>query len=187
MAIIDELIAQMEASAEAARAANIERQQVIEAILNEIIARYGPEGAYGRAAEAMIEREKVAGVGVGAQRLIGAGLYGTEMAGGLERAWEAEVGAPARLRLEDITMERLTQAQLGMAGFKERIEDVYPDYGLMAQLISQAAAVPPTVPAPMPITGYGRAPRVHRFTGFEETPFQRTPVGETRFGTYGGW
>lgn len=139
---LDEIIAQMEESAEAARAANIRRQQQAEAIYDEIIARYGPGGTYGAAAEALLERQKIGDVGAGAQRLISAGLYGTEVGGGLERAWEAEVGAPARLRLEDIKMERLSQAQLGKAGFVERIEDVYPDYGMMAQLISQAANVP---------------------------------------------
>jgi len=139
---LEDIIAQMETAAEESRLANIRRQEQVSAIFDEIIARYGPGGTFGKGAEAILERQKIGDVGAGAQRWISAGLYGTEVGGGLERAWESEVGAPARLRLEDIKMERLSQAQLGKAGFVERIEDVYPDYGMMAQLISQAANVP---------------------------------------------
>lgn len=139
---LDKIIAQMQESAEKSRLANVGRQQQVEAIFDEIIARYGPGGTYGKGAEAQLARQKVSDVGAGAQRLISSGLYGTEVGGGLETAWESEVGAPARLRLEDIKMERLSQAQIGKAGFMERVEDVYPDYGLMAQLISGAANVP---------------------------------------------
>ncbi len=139
---IDKIIAQLQEQAGIAGAKTAGRQATIEAIFDEIIGRYGPEGTYGKAAEAMLERQKGGAVAAGTQRLISSGLYGTEVGGGLGRAWESEVGAPARLRLEDIKMERLSQAQLGKAGFLERIEDVYPDYGLISQLISQAAAGP---------------------------------------------
>ena len=139
---IDKIIAQLQEQAGIAGAKTAGRQATIEAIFDEIIGRYGPEGTYGKGAEALLERQKGGAVAAGTQRMISAGLYGTEMGGGLGRAWEAEVGAPARLRLEDIKMERLSQAQLGKAGFLERIEDVYPDYGLISQLISQAAAGP---------------------------------------------
>jgi hypothetical protein len=137
---LDQLLAQMQASAEESRLANIKRQQQVEAIFDEIIARYGPGGTYGAAAEALLEKRKVGDVGMGAQRLISSGLYGTEVGGGLERAWEAEVGAPARLQLEDIKMQRLSEAQIGKAGFLENIEQPYPDYGLIMQYLAQAGA-----------------------------------------------
>lgn len=139
---ISQIISQLTKQTETARAANVARRQQVEAIMDEIIGRYGPEGAYGAGLEAQLGRQKVGAVGAGAQRLIGAGLYGTEVGAGLERAWEAEVGAPARARLEDIKMERLSEAQTRKAGFLERIEDVYPDYGLISQLLMQAANVP---------------------------------------------
>ncbi len=151
---IDAILKQLQEQAGIARAATAGRQKTIEAIFDEIIARYGPGGAFGKGAEAALEQQKAGAVAAGTQGLISAGLYGTEVGGGLGRAWEAEVGAPARLRLEDIKMERLSQAQLGKAGFQERIEDVYPDYGLISQLISQAANVP-TGQYPTTTTGYG--------------------------------
>jgi len=184
MPTLDEIIAQMEESAEAARLANIRRQQQAEAIYDEIIARYGPGGTYGRAAEALLERQKIGDVGAGAQRLISAGLYGTEVGGGLERAWEAEVGAPARLRLEDIKMERLSQAQLGKAGFVERIEDVGPDYGMMMQYLAQAANVPGAA-AGGGYGGYGGTTPGYEFgwSGFPEEP--TPPPGGYRGALYG--
>lgn len=165
MPTLDQIIKQMEQSAETARTANVRRQQQAEAIYDEIIARYGPAGTYGRAAEALLERQKVGAVGAGTQHLISTGLYGTEVGGGLGRAWEAEVGAPARLRLEDIKMERLSQAQLGKAGFVERIEDVYPDYGMMMQYLSQAANVP-AAPAAGAAGGYGGVPAAGGYGGY---------------------
>jgi len=129
-----EAISKQEATASQA---NVARQAQVEAIFDEVISRYGPEGSYGKAAEILLGREKVRDVGATAQRDISRGMYGIRP---YEQEWEAAVGAPARLKLEDIKMERLSQAQLGKAGFLERIEDEYPDYGLAAQLASQAAA-----------------------------------------------
>jgi len=74
------------------------------------------------------------------QQMISSGLYGTTTAAGAGRRWEEAVGAPARLRLEDIMMQRLSQAQVGKAGFMERIEEPYPDYAMMAGLMQQGAA-----------------------------------------------
>jgi hypothetical protein len=139
---LDDIIAQMEQSADEARAANLKRQSQAYAIYDEIIARYGPEGSFGAAAEAQLERQKVRDVASGTQGLVSSGLYGTTNIAGLGKAWEEEVGEPARLRLEDMKMERLSQAQLGKATFTERIEDEYPDYGLAAQLAAQASNRP---------------------------------------------
>lgn len=136
MATIEELIAQYSEREEEARAANIRRQEQVTSIFDEIIARYGPGGTYGAAAEALLGQEKVRDVGATTQRDITRGLYGIRP---YEQEWEATVGAPARLRLEDIKMERLSQAQLGKAGFLERIEEPYPDYGALMQAVSAQA------------------------------------------------
>ena len=56
------LIASFAQKEEEARAANIKRQEAITAIFDEIIARYGPGGAYGAAALEKLRKTKVADV-----------------------------------------------------------------------------------------------------------------------------
>lgn len=139
---LTQLIAQFEQKEEAARLANLKREEQITAIFDEIIARYQPGGTFERAGLAQIEAEKVRGVGKGYHDIISSGLAGTEAMGGVERRWESEVGAPSRLKLEDIMMERLSSAQMGKAGFLERIQEPYPDAGPLYQAAAQLASVP---------------------------------------------
>lgn len=136
------LLAKMEAQSEGARAANIARREQIGSIYEDIIGGLqAPDSPFRKATEMQLETTKRGDVGAGAQRLISSGLYGTEQAGGLETAWEAQVGAPARLKMEDIIAERTREAKLGKAGFLERIEEPYPSYGLLAQLAAQIGNV----------------------------------------------
>jgi len=126
--ILESLLSKVEEREAAARAANIARQQKVEAIFDEIIGRFRPGGAYGAGMEAQIARGKTRDVAAAMQQLVSSGLYGTTLAAGLPKKWEEEIGMPARQKLEDIRMERLTQAQMGKAGFLERIQEPYPDY-----------------------------------------------------------
>lgn len=123
-----------------ALAANEKRYAQAMAIYDEIITRYQPGGTFGKAALGQLEERKERDVGTETQAQISGGLFGTTAQAGLGTKWEAEVGAPARLKLEDIMMERLSQAQLGKAGFIERREDVYPDVGAAAGYASQGGA-----------------------------------------------
>lgn len=132
-----QLLSQVGTREEEARTANIRRYKQAMAIYDEIIKRYQPSGPFQASALQQLGVQKVADVGAGAQRMISGGLFGTEAAAGLETGWEQAVGAPARLKLEDIMMQRLSEAQVGKAGFIERREDEYPDYGLLAQLAAQ--------------------------------------------------
>ena len=116
-----------------AKESNIKRQKKIEAIFDEIIARYKPGGTFGKSYLQQLGEQKVRDIGAGTQNLISSGMYGTTTTAGLPGKWEAEVGAPARLKLEDIQMERLSSAQLGKASFLERIEEPYPDYNALMQ------------------------------------------------------
>lgn len=127
-----------------ARRANEMRYAQAMSIYDEIIKRYQPGGTFGQAALGQLEKQKVRDVGAETQQMISSGLYGTTTTAGLPGKWEAEVGAPARLRLEDIMMERLSQAQIGKAGFIERREDVYPAVGAAAGYAQQEAAARPT-------------------------------------------
>lgn len=112
--------------AEKARLSNLERQKTVESIFDEIIARYGPGGQFGKGYESELATQKVQDVGKTAQRDISRGMYGIRP---YEQEWEKTVGSGARLKLEDIRMERLSGAQTGKASFLERIEQPYPDYG----------------------------------------------------------
>jgi len=127
------IFAQQQASA---RAANIARYQQAAGLYQQALGRYGPGGTFGRGLEAQLGRTKVRDVAGGAQALAQSGLFGTTMRAGLGKKWEEEVGVPARLKLEDIRMERLTEAERALAGLIERREDVGPDIGMMAQLLS---------------------------------------------------
>ena len=115
-------------AAEKARQANIARRQQIESMYGEMMKRYQPGGAFERRGLGEIERRKTKGVGQEMQQMISSGLFGTTTAAGTGRRWEAEVGAPSRLRLEDIMQQRLTGIQQQKAGFLERIQEPYPDY-----------------------------------------------------------
>lgn len=144
---LTDLMASWEEKQESARLSNIERRKQIEAIYSGIIGKYEAGGAFEKAGLQEIETARTRGVGQEMQQMISSGLYGTTTAAGVPRKWETEVGQPARLRLEDIMMQRLTSAQTEKAGFMERIEEPYPDYATMAGLTQQAAAGPAARPA----------------------------------------
>lgn len=111
-----------------------EREAEIRALYDEMVRRYSPGGEFEKKSLAEIERrgerfvEK--GYGEGLQSAISRGMFGTTYTGGLKGRlrgqYEEEIGAPSRLRLEDLLMQRLTSAQQGLAGFLERQEDVGP-------------------------------------------------------------
>ena len=147
-------MAGIEGEYQEALAANEKRYAQAMAIYDEIISRYQPGGGFGKAALGQLEEQKVRDVGEETQAQISGGLFGTSVTAGLGTKWESEVGAPARLRLEDIMMERLSQAQLGKAGFIERREDVYPDVGAAAQYAAQAGGGGQTISGTADISGY---------------------------------
>lgn len=122
---------------ESTRLSNLSRKDQVSKIYSDIIKRYEPGGAFGAGYEEQIQRQKVSDVGATAQRDISRGLYGIQP---YEQEWEATTGASARLKLEDIRMERLSGAQSGMASFLERIEEPGPDYSsLLAASQSQGS------------------------------------------------
>ena len=113
---------------ERARKANLARKQQITSMYDEMMQRFQPGGAFERRGLGQIEEARTKGVGQEMQQMISSGLFGTTTAAQTGRRWEAEVGAPSRLRLEDIMQQRITGIQQKKAGFLERVEDKYPDY-----------------------------------------------------------
>jgi hypothetical protein len=118
-----------------ANAANKAREQEIRALYENILGRYGEGGGFGKGYEAVLERTKLKDVASGMQSLVSAGLANTTRPAGLSRKWEEEVGAPARLKLEDLRLEKLTGVEQDLAGFIERISNTGPDLNLIAQLL----------------------------------------------------
>ena len=80
------------------------------ALLDQIIARYQPGGDFGKPEEALLKQQKKKSGAQTAQDLVSAGLSGTTVGAGTGQRWEQEIGMPARLKLEDIRSQRLTEA-----------------------------------------------------------------------------
>lgn len=130
------LISGFQQQAAGARQANLARQQRIESIYSSMLERYQPGGAFEKGGLAQIESARTKGVGREQQQMISSGLFGTTTAASVGRRWEADVGAPARLRLEDIMGQRRTGIQQQKAGFLERIQQPYPDYSALMNAIA---------------------------------------------------
>jgi len=145
MANLDELIGKFTEQQEAARLSNEQRYAQALEIYDKIISQYQPEGGYLKGAEAELERVKGRTVASETQDLVSSGLFGTSTRAGLGQRWEAEVGMPARLKLEDIRMERLAQALGGKASAIQAREDIGPDYATVAQLSAAAANQPQSI------------------------------------------
>lgn len=150
----DKVVADLQAQQQAANAANAKRMAQMMAIYDEVIQRYQPGGTFEAKALGQLEKQKTRDVGKETQQMISSGLYGTTTTAGLGRRWEESVGQPSRLSLEDIQMQRLSQAQLGQAGAIERAEDVGPDYGTIAEM-GYRAGQQPTGGATAGYGGYG--------------------------------
>ena len=131
------LISQVGRQSESARRANIQRRKQIETMYDKMMGMVGPGGAFEKRGLGEIEAAKTKGVGQETQQMISSGMYGTTTAAGVGRKWEADVGAPARLRLEDIMQQRQLGVMGQKAGFLERIEDVYPDYSALMQMLAR--------------------------------------------------
>jgi len=131
------LIGQVSAQQASAKKANIARQGRIEGLFDMMSKMVSPGGAFEKRGLADIEAQKKKGVGQETQQMISSGMYGTTTAAGAGKRWEASVGAPARLRLEDIMQQRQLGVMGQKAGFLERIEDVYPDYSSLMQMLAR--------------------------------------------------
>ena len=131
------LTRQIGAQSASARRANIQRRKQIEAMYDKMMGMVGPGGAFEKRGLGEIEAAKTKGTGKEMQQMISSGMYGTTTAAGVGRKWEADVGAPARLRLEDIMQQRQLGVMGQKAGFLERIEDVYPDYSALLQMLAR--------------------------------------------------
>ena len=139
---LESLYMDMQEREAAAREANLAREQEIRDIYDRLIRRSETGGAARVAGLADIEWAKTQEIGAGLQQMISSGLYGTTTAASLPGRAEYHAGL-ARLKLEDMLEQRTERLKLSKAGFVERIEDPYPDYGPLIQaMIAQASMQP---------------------------------------------
>ena len=125
-----------------ANAANEARYQQGMGIYQNIADMFGPGSTYGAGQTAMLEQQKTQDVAKAQQHMAGSGLWNTTVAAAIPQAWEANVGMPGRLNIEDMRMGRYAGALEGMAGFVERRTDQGPDMGLFANLMAGASQGP---------------------------------------------
>ena len=127
-------LAQATNASNQANAANKKREAQVLAIYDEMVNRYQPGGSFETKSLAELDKQKSRFVEKGyaseTQGNISSGIYGTTTQTGtksrLDKDFEAEVGAPSRLRLEDVLMQRLSGAQTGKAQFLTGIQDEGP-------------------------------------------------------------
>jgi len=130
-------------ASQASNAANNQRAQQAMAIYDEIINRYQPGGSFETKSLAELERLKKRSVreqfGQSEQQAISGGMFGVQRPtrAGMGMKWEETVGAPARLSLEDVLMQRLSGAQQNKASFIEGIQDTGPS---LSDIFSMAQA-----------------------------------------------
>lgn len=151
---------------ERARLANLAREQEIRGYYDEIIGRYKEGGALRTAGEAQIKQAKRRDVGAEMQGLISGGLFGTTTTAQTGQRWEAGVGQKARLNLESLLEQRLTEAQLGKAGFIERIQEPYPDYSTLMQAMAAGGVGRTSYTSPISVIGrVVQPPQVRKLGG----------------------
>jgi hypothetical protein len=155
MANIQSYIDMATTQANEARAANLKRYDEMMGIYNQIAEQYSPTGTFGAGYKAELEATKKRDVASATSQSIESGLYGTSIPATAGAKWEETVGAPARLKLEDIRTERYAGALEKKAGAVERREDTYPDYSQIAQMLMQASARPTTT-TPTGLDAFGR-------------------------------
>ena len=116
-----------------ARAANLSREREIRNIYGGIIGQNTKDSPFFKAGMADIETQAGQLVGQETQGLISSGLFGTTTAASVPTKVATQFTRPARLKLEDLLQQRKTEAQLGLAGFVERIQEPYPDLNPLLQ------------------------------------------------------
>ena len=127
------VLSKLEAEQKAANETNLARYQDILKLSDKIAGIYAPGGAFGKGFEAQLQRSKKQTVAGGMQQLVSSGLSNTTNAAGLGQQFEENVGAPSRLKLEDLRMDRYSSALGAKQGFMERRTDSGPDYGMVGQ------------------------------------------------------
>jgi hypothetical protein len=127
------LMTDFEKREQAAIKANRAREKEIRDMYSQILNQdYGAARAAG---ESVIARGERTSIGQGMQQLVSSGLFGTTTAAALPSAAK-RISTEQRLTLEDVLQQRTEATKKELASFIERIEQPYPDYGMLLQAIA---------------------------------------------------
>jgi len=118
---------------EQTRLSNLAREQEIRGYLGELVDLSKPGSAYHKAQLSDIATQTEKGVSKEQSGLISSGLFGTTTSASTPYRWEKGFAQPARMKLEDLMQQRYASALGDYAGFVERIQEPYPDYGVLLQ------------------------------------------------------
>lgn len=130
-------ITELQSAYNEALAANQERRTAAEGLYNQIIQE---AQNFGTGLTEQLEATKKKDVASATQSLISSGLANTTRAATLGKKWEEDVGAKARTEIAGQKSEKLSQAYAQKAQFLTNIENEYPDYGTISNLILQSYA-----------------------------------------------
>jgi len=134
-----------------AKEKNLDRETEIRGLYGSILnGLTGSENSLRASGLKDIETQSNKLVGNETQNLISSGLFGTTTAASVPTRVASEFSEPSRLKLEDMLRQRKTEAQLGLAGFVERIQNPYPDYNSLVQAqIAENSTSPSSQPQPV--------------------------------------
>lgn len=121
-----------------ARNENLAAEKEVRSILGNQISRVSKDSPFYKAGMTDIENQSASLISGETQNLISSGLYGTTTAASVPTRVANEFTRPARLKLEDLLLEKKSAAELNLAQFIERIDRPYPDLSPLYQA-SQAA------------------------------------------------
>ena len=85
---------------------------------------YAPGGSFLKGAEATYEKGKKKSLAATTQAMVSRGLFGTTTSANVEKAYEEDIGAPWRLQIEDVRMQRLSEALQGKASVLQNIATI---------------------------------------------------------------
>ena len=134
-----DILSQYQQQYDEAKQANEARYSQALGIADQAIKRYKPGGGFGEGAMAQYQQGKHQAMSQGMSSLVSSGLSNTTVAAGMPLAYEQEVGTPFRLQLEDMRMNKLTEAERAKADIIQNRQDTYPDLSMMAQLQERAS------------------------------------------------
>jgi hypothetical protein len=130
----------IQASEAEAKKATEQRYKEAKGKMEMIESIYAPGGSFSQGYGAFLASQKEKSVASGMQSLVSSGLSNTTQAATLAKTWDKDVGAPAMAQFSRIQMGEYAKALQGTAGMIERVKDIGPDYGLIAQLMMKANA-----------------------------------------------
>jgi len=122
--------------------ANKQRENEIRSMFDQLLGMYKPGGGFGAGTEAILERQKQKDLSSAVASSVSSGMFNTTLPAGFGKQWEEEIGMPSRLKLEDMRYGAYSGVLSDKIKFIQDIENMFPDYGMLAPMITQSNVIP---------------------------------------------